>query len=232
MIESLSPPTYMRSSVREEFGEVKIDIPPTGMKGAHYFQLMAPLVFISFILLFFIRPMFSGKEFQQENFIFIAFIGVFFILLPLLVTLLSVLSKARKTYHITASRLLLRVEEKGLFRSKATEIPTDKLEDYELTSAPKGLPQGFIKTPDGRLEIEKKAFQGQVEDPESKDYQTGRDIYRPGPKMSAVISTLASLSSSGGILAGSDTTTVTFGAGLAFEELQYIFTVSKKALTE
>lgn len=224
-------PFDTKVKVRQESEEVMVDIPATGITRTAYFKLAVQLVFMATFVVWFILPFMKDMEIASDNFVFFGFVGLVCILM-LIFMLGSVLTESRRSFLITASRHILRVMEKTLFRKKVIEIPVDELEELEAVGNKGMMPQGFGKTPDGRLMIDKNQY-GQNSHRPSDHYGTGGGAYIPGPKMASIITGLTMLlPNSKGIVARSDTKSIQFGAGLSEPEIDYVHAVIKKAMTE
>ncbi len=224
-------PFDTKVKVRQESGEVIVEIPPAGITPFAYLKLAIQLIFMATIISWFILPIIKSIGAGSEQFLFFGLIGLVFILIPLIFMLGSVLTQARKTFFITASRHILRVVEKTPFKKKTTEIPADELE--ELAAAVKNnMPEGFSKTPDGRMMIDKDRYD-QKNRSDSNNYRTEENAYIPGPKMASVLTGLSTLMPhSKGIVARSDRETIQFGSQLSEAEMNYVHAVIKKAMTE
>jgi len=215
-------PSQMRSTLTEESGTLHIRIPPTGVTSVHRFHLIAVLIFVG-VAAFVLRPFLSVDAQDPMSFLFIGFIGVGFVLLPLVSVLSRVAGQARRGCTVQASRSLLRVEQ----GKRVTEILVDELEELEIHESPP--PAGITKTPDGLLMIDKSAVgQGSQN---RRFTSTGTGQMTPvGPVLSFFISVMTKTAPGPSISARSDRKSVRFGAGLGKEELFYIYARLKQIL--
>jgi len=223
-------PLDTKVKVHQESGEVLVEIPATGITPIAYLKLAMQMVFMVVIVVWFLLPMVRDMGISKTP-IFLYLAGLAFILM-LVFTLGSALVQARRYSLITASRHILRIVNKTPFRKKVIEIPADELEELEAIGKKGILPEGFSKTPDGRLMIDQNQYGKRLQS-DTGHYDTGGNSYIPGPKMTALITGLAALSPhSKGIVARSDTKSIQFGSGLSEVEMDYVHAVIKKAMTE
>jgi hypothetical protein len=139
MPDAVAPP-QMRSTLREESGTLHIQVPPTGVTAVHRFYLIATLVFIG-VAAFVVTPFLEFEVRDPMSYLFIGFIGVGFVLLPLVSVLSRVAEQARSQCTVQASRSLLRVEQ----GRKVTEIFADELEELGIHESPP--PAGITQAP-------------------------------------------------------------------------------------
>lgn len=135
----------------------------------------------------------------------------------------GILLQTRRSFRITASRDLFRVEERYSIRRKVTEIPVDELEDLVMGDA--NLPIGVSRTPDGRYQAEGVPVSlGNSGGFSDRQVMIGMKVYGmlspifnpPGPS----------------ITARGDKATVNFGKGLREDELRYLCALIKKKIAE
>jgi hypothetical protein len=111
------------------------DIPPPGFSARHYLAMAVGLIMPIFVIAVFLGPILGEEKMPTGvKMVFVAFLGVFFILLPLLVTWGGALSSARTRTQVEVSPGQLRVSRTGLIRTKTAAIPTDELEELDLVS--------------------------------------------------------------------------------------------------
>lgn len=221
-IPEAAPPPQMRSTLEEASGTLNIHIPPTGLTATHGLELFVVLIFIT-VAVFFAMPMVGVDAQDPMRFVFIAFFGVGFVLVPLLVVLSRVVGQARKRCTVQASRSLLRVEN----GSKVAEIFVDELEELSLPEA--ALPAGIAKAADGRIMIDKNALSQRPGNGGFTSANPGQ-MTPAGPVLSFLMSSILKARSGPCIVARSDRTTVRFGEGLGREELFYIYAQLKRVL--
>ena len=221
MPDAVAPPKT-RSTLREESGTLHIQIPPTGVTAVHRFYLVATLIFIG-VAAFVVMPFLEFEVQDPMSYLFIGFIGVGFVLLPLVSVLSRVAEQARSGCTVQASRSFLRVEQ----GKRVTEIFADELEELGIHESPP--PAGITKAPDGRLMIDKSALsQGSRN---RRFASTGSGQMTPvGPVLSFLISAMMKTAPGPSISARSDRKSVRFGAGLGKEELLYIYARLKRIM--
>ena len=159
---------------------------------------------------------FSCRRRLSSNFFFAAFILLFAVLLPVLTALLSVVRSVRRETRVTATRALLRVEERRNGKKTTVEIPADELEELEFVDR-RGALKG-IELPGGTG---------------LKDVgDTGTPRFSGGRPMPKILLALMRMAPSQGITARSDKMALTFGAGLPEEELAYLYALILKTVTD
>jgi hypothetical protein len=221
MPDALAPP-QMRSTVTEESGTLHILIPPTGVTPVHRFYVIVALIFIG-VAAFVLTPFLELEVRDPMSYPFIGFIGVGFVLLPLVAVLSRVAEQAKSRCTVQASRSLLRVEQ----GRRVTEIFVDELEELEIHESP--IPAGITMDPDGLLMIDKSALS---QGPRNRQFvSTGSGQMTPvGPVLSFLISAMMKTAPGPSISARSDSKSVRFGVGLGKEELFYIHARLKQIL--
>jgi hypothetical protein len=206
----LSRPHEMRSKVQENYGQLTIDIPSTGLRPLYLVFFIPALVFIGVVLLFF-RPL--GKEFgdlSSPEGIFATVFMALFLGIPILATLVIVMKKVGGGVSVTLDREKLAVRRKGLVGPRTIEIPVDELEELHRLDPMKGLGTG----------------QGKPADP--AQIQKYQSLLSTNSGLGRLIRALIP----SGIVARSDRREVRFGQGLSTEELNYLHELLTKTLAE
>jgi len=87
--------------------------------------------------MFFVRPLLAELKKSPDvlTYIFIGFLSLFFILLPLLVSVQSFLRALRASSTLRISRDRLQLRTRGAILSNACEIPADELEELDVREA-------------------------------------------------------------------------------------------------
>ena len=211
----LSAPYDMRSRVQKEDSSVVIEIPPTGFKSTHLFHVVPAFIFASLVGFFFLRPFMSLPTPDIVRFVFIAFILLFFIILPIITSLGYALGQAHRRYKICVTPNLLRVEEKRILRRKMIEIPGEELEELELVDT-----GSVMKT--------------SMEDAQQRKHMTAQDELRMQRMLdpNSFFGRLSRMLARSGIIARSDRQTVQFGKSLSAEELKYIHDLILQVMVE
>ena len=156
------------------------DIPPRGFTPILLVPLAIGLVIPTVVYFAFLRHVLGDEKMPLPvKLLFTAFIGGFFIALPLLVTWGGALSSARRRARVEVSPTELRVTQSGLLPGRAKLILTAELEELEIVgeSVAKGQASSTPKFLGGARHV---------------------------------------------IVARSDRATLTFGAGLSREELEWM----------
>ncbi len=205
-VEWTEPPYGSKIQVHDEAGLKIFELPPPAPALASYLQLVAALGFVGFVSYFFLIPLARLPMPPQLRYIFFGFIGLFFILGPIWSALRGLLAPGRKNVRVAVSRDSLRVEEPGLLRKKAKEIPLGELEELVLPEMNPELVPGR-KLPDGTT-------------------------LPPSPRMMAVGQFMAKLIRNPGITARSDKMSMEFGQGLTKPELIFLHAAIKQLIIE
>jgi hypothetical protein len=210
-VEVPDPPPEMRSNVSLDGSRVSIEIPATGIQGAHKLLLAGLFAFLLFEVSFLLPVGARSDPMSSVDLpLFLLFAGMMFVL-PVIACGRFILSSARKRISVEASPAGLRVEERAPLHSKVTEIPGDELEEF------------------GYADVE-----AQLSRVRERRATEGVPITVHGAKQveipPVVRSLLRSLGRGGRITARSDRKSVSFGNELSSAEAEYLVAVIKKAL--
>ena len=207
-------PWGMKTTIREDIDGTVIEIPSPGLKPAHLAAIIPALVFAGVVGLFFLRPLFGSGTPVETQLFFGGFLGLFFIVIPVVITLATALRKARHRVTITVSPLMLRIEEGAGRRQKVTEILGSDLEEFELV---------------GRKDIFDTAIREAGEEQGESTEQSLKieKILAPG----SMLGKLARMATKSEIVARSDTETIRFGRDLPDDELSYLHAIIMRVLT-
>ena len=216
-VTTFHPPPGMRARVGEESGTLIIEIPPQRLTIEHY-KRMAILMVIGAVALCIVIGFNNLGHLNAHHLVVYAPIGIF----VLLFAIRPILRQARSSCRITASRDMLRVEQRTSKRGRVTEIPVDELEDFVIGDA--NLPAGVSRTPDGRYQA-----QGVPVSPRHSGGYSDEQAMA-GTKLLAKLS-LIIRPAGPSITASSDKATINFGQGLREEELRYLHALIKKKIT-
>jgi hypothetical protein len=210
-IEVPDPPPQMRSVVSIEGSRVSIEIPASGIQGAHKLVLGMLFAFLAlevpFLLPIGARADSSG---WADLPLFVAF-SVMVFLVPVVTVAGFLFSASRKRVLVGASTGGLRVEERAPLLSSVTEISGHEIEELEFSDVEANL--------SSQRDAQAKAR-----------FPSGAS----GPKQFAIPPMLRSLlhllGRGGKITARSDRDSVSFGNGLSNGEAEYLVAVIKRAL--
>lgn len=131
-IEVLDAPTGTTVSHTVGPRDTRFEIPHSGATGRALASCIPGLIFAGFVSVVFVRPILTESNMPaQAKLIMLSFIGLFFILLPLL---LSAATGARipRLEEVIVSAKSLRVVKHGLLGVRTTEIPVHELEQLNL----------------------------------------------------------------------------------------------------
>lgn len=217
-VQAFDPPPDMRARVQEELGALIIEIPPQKLTIEHY-RRMAIIVAIGAVAEIVVYCVNNLRLLKSHDLIVYAPVGIFILLFAISVILLQ----RGRSLRITASRDLLRVEERYSIRRKVTEIPVDQLEDFVMGDA--NLPIGVSRTPDGRYQAE-----GVPVSPGNSGGYSDQQVMG-GTKLYGKLSLFFNPPGPS-ITASGNKATVNFGKGLREDELRYLYALIKKKITE
>ena len=132
-VDISAPPEGLRARFSARGNAVFFTIPPPPFSAA----LLAPIgctgVFAVFVGLTFLWPMLADKKMPAEaRLIFGAFLGIFFIFLPLATAIGAAVSRLKSGSLVEVDSYSLRVTSKGALFSKHAEIPSQELEELQL----------------------------------------------------------------------------------------------------
>jgi len=217
-VETFDPPPNMRARIQEESRTLIIEVPPQKLSREHY-KRMGILLIIGVVAGSVVFGIDNLRHFKPSELIFYAPMGICI----LLFASRTILRQTRRSFLITVSRNLLRVEKRNSRRREVTEIPVDELEDFVMGDA--NLPAGVSRTPDGRYQAV-----GVAVSPGNPGGYSDQQVVA-GTKLLAKLSFLISPPGPS-ITASSDKATVNFGKGLREDELRYLYALIKKKITE
>jgi hypothetical protein len=127
-------PYHLRAEVQDLGDSATIKLPSPGLSALQIPQVLIPTLFALFAGVVILPGILSTDE-AEAIYLIGGMVSFFFVVLPLSVAGLAVLSQVRKRITVTVSHLSLKVEERGLFRTRITEIPAEELEGLTLTPA-------------------------------------------------------------------------------------------------
>jgi hypothetical protein len=208
------PPT-MRSRVERTGDGFILRIPENAKSGSHYIPVFASLVFAGFVVWFFLLPILTLPMPGFFQYIFLGFIGLFFIAGPVLSALMGVFRLKKQFEQITVTKNILRVEALKQGKRTATEILVSELEDLVAPTM-----RGVMNTTE--VPGMKKVPLGDTGSPRMPDG-------RPVPRF---LLSLMKMVGSKGIIARSDKAMVEFAGGLDEAEVAYLFALIRKTIAE
>ncbi len=135
-IDMPDPPANMRTQCQVDGESITLIIPPP--PATIFDKISLAFAFVpGIVALGFFFAAFPKDMPPLFRFIFMGFIGVFFVIAPITVMVGKVLARTRTQQKINASPDRLRVETRGPFRTKVVEIPANELEELQI-ALPKG----------------------------------------------------------------------------------------------
>ena len=208
-------PSNMRSRLERTGDGVIIHNSESPMSGLHYIPFIFSLVFAGIVAWFFLPGVLASPMPDFVRFIFLGFIGFFFIALPVLSSLWKMLRFKKEFELITVTKAYLRVEALKQGKSTTTEIPVSELEDLVAPST-----RGVMNT----IEVPgmQKVQLGDTGTPRMPDG-------RPVPRF---LLSLIKMAGSKGIIARSDKAVLEFAKGLDEAEVAYLFALIRKTIAE
>lgn len=201
-IELPEPPPAMKTRCSIEGRQVTLELPAGKFNAVTAIMLVFGCAVPAVVFFGFFFPMMKKDNLPKEmQYIVLGFVGVFFVLLPLVFVVVKAVSGAKRSVRIIASRDCLQVENRGLLFTKIKRIPSEELEELVL-------PKASAET-----------------DPQKAIEQSGLP-----PAARALLGALVR-SKTRGIQARSDKETIGFGAGLPEDELRWIHAVITRMMT-
>ncbi|MDP6114921.1 MAG: hypothetical protein QGG53_23915 [Planctomycetota bacterium] len=129
-LEIPDQPDGCRVTCHPEGDALVLDLPPPGTGIIHYLMLGGSLIGVIVVCVFFL-PNFASAP-PPMNYVFMGFIGVFFILLPFLTVARKMNREAMRRDRVTVSAHGLTVEQKFFIGSRTLELPSDELEELKV----------------------------------------------------------------------------------------------------
>jgi len=206
-------PPGMRSRVERTGEGYVIHVPGPPIIWVHYLPVVFRVAFAGAVAWFFLPAILTLPMPDIIRYIFLGFVGLFFIAGPVVSALLNVLRLKNQFERITVTKVLLRVEALKRGNRTTVEIAVDELEDLVAPTT-----RAFIDT----IEVPgmKKVPLGDTGSPRMPDG-------RPVPRF---ILSLMKMAGSKGIVARSDKAVVEFAAGLDEAEETYLFALVRKTI--
>ena len=128
-------PPGMRSRVERTGEGYVFHIPGPPMSWFHYIPVLFPLGFAGAVAWFFLPAILTLPMPDFIRYVFLGFIGLFFIAGPVVSALLNVLRLKNQFERITVTKAFLRVEALKKGKRSMVEIPVDELEDLVAPTA-------------------------------------------------------------------------------------------------
>ena len=214
---SVLPPEHsaMRSRVERTGDGFIVHISGQAKSGIHYIPVFFSLVFAGIVVWFFLLPIFTRPMPDFIRYVFLSFIGFFFIAGPVISALLRVFHLKKQFERIIITKDILRVEALKQGKHATTEIPVSELEDLVAPTL-----RGVMNNTE--VLGMKKVSLGDTGTPRMPD----------GRPMPHFILSLIKMVGSKGIIARSDKAVVEFANGLDEAEISWIFALIRKTISE
>lgn len=211
----LPEPSAMRSRVEQTGDGFIVHISGQAKSGIHYIPFFFSLVFAGIVVWFFLLPILTRPMPDFIRYVFLSFIGFFFIAGPVISALLREFRLKKQFERITITKDILRVEALKQGKRTTMEIPVSELEDLVAPTM-----RGVMNTTE--VPGMKKLSLGDTGTPRMPD----------GRPMPHFILSLIKMVGSKGIIARSDKTMVEFASGLDEAEIAWIFALIRKTIAE
>jgi hypothetical protein len=203
----------MRSRVERTGEGVILHISGPPLSVLHYLPVLFPLAFAAAVAWFFLPALLTLPMPDWIRYVFLGFIGLFFIAGPVVSALLNVLRLKNQFERITVTKAFLRVEALKQGKRSTVEIPVDELED--LVAPTTRALMDTIEVPGM-----KKVHLGNTGTPRMPDG-------RPVPRF---LLSLMKMAGSRGVTARSDKAVVEFAGGLDEAEVAHLFALIRKTI--
>ena len=208
-------PSTMRSRVERTGDVVIVHISGQAKSGIYYIPVFFSLVFAVIVVWFFLLPIIKIPMPDFIRYVFLSFIGLFFIAGPIISALLRVFRLKKEFERITITKDILRVEGLKQGKRATTEIPVSELEDLVAPTL-----RGVMNNTE--TSGMKKVSLGDTGNPRMPD----------GRPMPSFMLSLIKMVGSKGIIARSDKVVVEFVSGLDKAEIAWIFAFIRKTIAE
>ena len=208
-------PSSMRSRVERTGDGFIVHISGQAKSGIYYIPVFFSLVFAGIVVWFFLLPIITSPMPDFIRYVFLSFIGLFFIAGPVISALLRVFRLKKEFERIIITKDVLRVEALKQGKHATTEIPVSELEDLVAPTLREVM--NNTETPGM-----KKVSLGDTGTPRMPD----------GRPMPSFMLSLIKMVGSKGIIARSDKAVVEFASGLDEAEIAWIFALIRKTIAE
>jgi hypothetical protein len=208
-------PSTMRSRVERTGDGFIIHISGQAKSGIHYIPFFFSLVFAGIVVWFFLLPILTRPMPDFIRYVFLSFIGIFFIAGPVISALVREFRLKKQFERITITKDILRVEALKQGKRTTKEIPVSELEDLVAPTM-----RGVMNTTE--VPGMKKVSLGDTGTPRMPD----------GRPMPHFILSLIKMVGSKGIIARSDKAVAEFASGLDEAEIAWIFALIRKTIVE
>ncbi len=208
-------PPGMRSRIERTGEGCVFHIPGPPLGARHAIPALIPVVFAAAVAWFFLPALLTLPMPDVLRYIFLGFVGLFFIAGPVVSALLNVLRLKNQFERVTVTKAFLRVEVLKQGKRSTVEIPVDELEDLVAPTA--------------------RSLMDSVEVPGMKKVplgDTGTPRMPDGRPVPRFLLAIMKMAGSRGIIARSDKAVLEFAAGLDEAETAYLFALIRKTIAE
>ncbi len=213
--EAVGRPPGARSQVTQDMGEATIVIPARPMRP----WVLATTLIPTAILFLFVPSL--ATFFKETNtpdpvgWAFLGFLTLFFGILPITTIGGSFLRSRRGATIVEASGQGLRITERGAWRTRTiAHFDADDILDVDYSSRESS-------SASAKRAAEQQAFQNHPS-----------AAHTVSPRVERIIATLARFAQGKGVVIKTRTGITTFGQGLEDEEIRYLHSVVRRALSE
>jgi hypothetical protein len=207
-------PPGMRTRVERTGDGYVFHIPGPPLSARHYIPVLFPVAFAGAVAWFFLPALLTLPMPDFIRYVFLGFIGLFFIAAPVVSALLNVLRLKNQFERVTVTKAFLRVETLKQGKRSTVEIPVDELEDLVAPTT--------------------RALMDAVEVPGMKKVplgNTGTPRMPDGRPVPRFLLSLMNMAGSRGVTARSDKAVAEFAGGLDEAEVAYLFALIRKTIT-
>jgi len=211
--EISSQPEIMRTKIIEDGNSLKIRLPGPAFSAINLIGLVFPV----FVILLFVIPLLSF--FQNTHtppyvqYFFIGFIGLFFILLPILQTIKTFFLSRSFTTVVSVNAQGITIEHITLTQNKTQNIPVEEILGIDYSTRESSVSAGWKSS-----------------ETNNNRYMKSGGVSAPGGAYPRWMSILERFSRSKGIIIKSKQNLYSFGAGLPDEEVYYLYTLVRSYL--
>ena len=211
-VETVPPPLEMKSRVERSEGSLRIDIPGRGFRPASLLEIIIPVAILLMVV-----PHLSEffRETETPRFVrlfFLGFVLFLFGVIPFFSVVKSIIHGIRSRTRVTVASEEIVIEEQGAFRSQETRISSKEIFGLDFGTIDSALASAKAR----RLE----RYGG------SPGQGTGESLFS-----SRWLKWIAKMAKSKGITVKTGRGFVTFGTGLSDDEVRYLYSLVKAAIS-
>lgn len=136
VIDLPEQPYGILSTLKQKDQAVMVSVPSPGFTPGTWFQLGLSLVFPIFVCSIFLFPILSDQNMPKGvKMMFVSFLGLFFVLLPILAIGGSAIAAAKKRYRVIIEPSGIKILTQGMMSKSEKEISAAELEEIDIVAS-------------------------------------------------------------------------------------------------